>query len=364
LLCGGLAAQNTWKSPKQGWLYVLDGGGFSRNEAHILLVDPSNESVEGRITVGQAPEFTISSDGSKIFVVSGSVDQGEVTVYDAQSGQRIASTNIQFRVLYTAWSSSATVAVSRDGRWLFVETMRTIAEGVDEYAVLRFDVGGGAIKPAGRASLPECGLADLIPIGDGKFELLVHCPFSNATRQIRFDTNGSVAIYADLELPSRPYNPASGLREHRPLNTVAVLYRGGGDLTVLTGSNEVCHFSMQNGTGPCSSLPARMQGRWIPARPWPHSPDGKLIYVGSGPTISRSQGMASSIEVIELETMKLLSSIDVSTPFWQIAVSPRGETLYATNPVTHTILEIDAIARKAVKEISIPGHPAAIIPVT
>ena len=363
LISSSLAAQNAWQSPKQGWLYVLDG---TRSEPHILLVDPSTESVQGRIVVGPAPEFTISPNGSKIFVVSGPVDGGEVTWYDAPTGRIVSATNILFRTLTTTWPGSDTVAVSQDGRWLYVETMQTIAEGHDEYAVLRFDTAAGAISPSGRALLPECGLADLIPVTDDKWDLLVFCPFSNSTRKIRFAGDGTVSGIADIDLPSRPYSPAYGQRDIRPLRSVSVLHRENpSNLTVLTASNEVCTLSLQGGAGPCSSLSPRMQGRWIPERSWPHSPDGRLIYVGSGPIISRSEGMATSIEVIDTDAMKIVSSIDVSMPFWRIAAGRGGEKLYATNPVSHTIIEIDATAKKEIREILIPNsHPSAVIPVT
>ena len=359
------SGQNTWQLPQSGWLYVLDAD-TSGNDGHVLLVDPSKDGVRGSITVGMAPEFTISPDGSTMFVVSGPADQGRISMYDARTGQFIAGTDIQNRIQYTSWPESSTVAVSRDGHWLFVETMRIIAsdiDEVDEYEVLRFAVGKNSIAAAGRALLPECGIADLVPLS-GDWDLLVHCPLSNATRRILFDTDGGVPKYADLEMPTRPFDPTYGQMEHAPMSAQAVMYQGtSDDILVLTGWNELCRLNFSEKTGPCASFP-RLRGRWIPQRPWPYSADGRFLYFGSGPVSNRFQGTANSIEVADTETMTLVSSIDVSTPFRTLAIDPRGKKLYAASPDSHKIVQIDATTKKEIKEIVLADfRPAVVVPV-
>jgi len=243
--------------------------------------------------------------------------------------------------------------------------MQTMAAGLDEYSILRFEVSKGTITAAGRGSLPECGIGQLIPIADGNWDILVHCPFSNTTRRIAFDAVGHVSNYEDLPLPSRPFDPSSGQVERKALKTQSVVYKGtGDDLAILTGANELCRLNLQDRTGPCSSFPTRMQGRWIPSRPWPSSADGRILYFGSGPALNRSQGMASAIEVVDTQTMTLVSSINVSMPFRTLAVDSRGEKLYAANPDAHAILQIDSNSKKEIKKISLSGfRPAIVIPV-
>jgi len=358
-------AQNAWQLPQKSWLYVLDADA-SADEGHVLLVDPDTAAVKGTITVGMEPDLTASPDGSRIFVVSGSSAQGKVVMYDARTGHAVASTDIQQRILYTTWPQSSTIAVSRDGRWLFVETMQPMAPGIDRYDVLRFELARNSIREAGRAALPECGIAQLAPESDGDWDLLVHCPLSNIVRRILFDIDGHVSKYADLELPSRPFDPAYGQREHGLLRTQAIVYSGAGDdVLALTGSNELCRLNFQHKSGPCSSFPTELQGRWIPRRPWSYSTDGRFMYFGSGEVADRSQGTASSIEIADTVTMTIVARIEVSTPFRTLAVDSRGEKLYAAGPQAHKIMQIDLKTKREIKEIALPGFsPAIVVPAT
>ncbi len=355
--------QDKWQNPQAGWLYVLDAD-VGSDENHVLLVDPIKGSIEGTITLGAQPELAVSHDGLRLFVMSGPAERGRITIYDARNGRAISGLDVQQRTLLTTPPQPSTMAVSRDNHWLFVPTMDTRSPGFDEYGISRFDVKGDSIIPAGRALLPECGVAQIIPEIDGEWDLLVHCPLGNMTRRILFDSDGHVAKYADLDLPSRKYDPAYGQMAQHPLATQVVIYKGAGDdISVLTGNNELCFLSMQDKTGPCSSFGAKLQGRWIQQRPGLLSDDGRQIYFGTGSARERSQGVANAVEVVDTSTMSI-SSIGTTTPFWTLALDPRHGFLYAASPRNHKIVQIDLAKKEETKEISMVNYrPAIIVPV-
>jgi len=328
-------------------------------------VDPAAGISKGSITVGYAPQFVVSPDGLKMVVVSGAANKGEVTIYDSRSGRAITKDDVPFRIIYTSWATDTTLALSRDGQWLFVETMQTVAEGTDVYGIQRFQIGNDFIHAAGHGSLPGCGVAELIPLDGPDWDVMVHCGSSNMLRLLRFDSTGNVSNIKDLALPVRPYDAASGQMAQEPLATRAISYYGGSDsILALSGSNEVCRLDVLTGAGPCSTLLNRMLGRWIPPGPWPRSPEGHVWYFGSGPVTARSQGMATAIEIVDASTLALQGSINASKPFWSLAVAKNGSFLYAANPADQTIMRFDAVSRRQVNEIALPGSkPAVIIPV-
>src|SRR6266478_1739707 len=109
LFAGEMVGQNLWQQPQSGWLYVLDARGSSRDDAHIILVDPEAGISKGSITVGYAPQFVVSPDGLKIVVVSGSANKGEIAIYDPRSGRAIAKDDVPFRIIYSSWATDTTL---------------------------------------------------------------------------------------------------------------------------------------------------------------------------------------------------------------------------------------------------------------
>ncbi|HKD09368.1 MAG TPA: hypothetical protein VKB79_25915 [Bryobacteraceae bacterium] len=76
-----------WTKPESGWLYVLDPQ--SERDApgsRVWLFDPTTAKVMGSIRAGYEPDYALSADGSKLYVVSGERESGELTVVDTATG--------------------------------------------------------------------------------------------------------------------------------------------------------------------------------------------------------------------------------------------------------------------------------------
>ena len=80
-------AVERWTKPLPGWLYVLDprserGSAGSR----VWLVDPDRSVTAGSVRAGRDADFALSPDGSRLYIVSGERESGELAVMDTATG--------------------------------------------------------------------------------------------------------------------------------------------------------------------------------------------------------------------------------------------------------------------------------------
>jgi hypothetical protein len=346
-----------WDSPQAGWLLVLDD---SHPGAKVVLVDIQTGSIRGKIATGRQPDFAVSSDHSKVFVVSGPPAAGLISEIDLKSGETLATANLPQRILYTSHRSSSSIAVSTDGRWLYAETMLSNEQG-DEFAIVNYKLDESGISRIGEVPLPGCGMADLSPSRSNKMNLVVFCSLDNSIRRIAFDADGRNANSVVLGLPDRPYDKASGLMHVRRLGSRPV-FNGNiasDSAIALTESNEVCRVSLVGGKEQCSRLADHMNERYVPSRPWTVSPDGKLLLFGSGATVNRSQGAATALEMVDIPTLTWIGSIEVGAPFTALAMNKAGDLAYLGSRGSITI--VDLKAKSEVRNISLPNLKASVI---
>ena len=266
---------------------------------------------------------------------------------------------LESRLLYKLWSGARSLAVSPDGKWLFLENVRTLG-GHDEYSLQRFDTGGAILTAAGSAALPECGIGAVITLDQGSnWDVLVHCPPSNMIRLVRFDTEGKSQIY-DTALPERAQS-ASGERlrwSGRSSRTVA--YAGGGEALVMTAANELCTLSIGGQSQACSPLPA-LRGTFVVDGDWALA--GHTLYSGTMPK-GEDTAPATDIQIIDTTKAEPVRTIHTAIPFDSLAVSPEGGRIYAANPEMHMFVTIDSSTGQEIGRMTMPGlYPSVIIPV-
>jgi NAD(P)-dependent dehydrogenase (short-subunit alcohol dehydrogenase family) len=75
--------------------------------------------------------------------------------------------------------------------------------------------------------------------------------------------------------------------------------------------------------------------------PWPTSPDGSKIYIGSGPPNS-SRAILYEIEEYDTKSWIRTRTLTTSVGFWNLAISPDGRCLYAVGgPAGNHIIVVD-----------------------
>ena len=109
----------------------------------VWLVDPA-EGVKGELKAGDAPFFALSPDGTRLYVSSGhpsptgtSVFSDELWAIDTASGVLLQQVKLPDRLIYTLPAPGG-LAVSPDGRYVYVAKTRTIRPGVHDQAIQTF----------------------------------------------------------------------------------------------------------------------------------------------------------------------------------------------------------------------------------
>ena len=132
-----------WSEPQSGWLYVLDPE-VGADQSVVWLVDPE-EGVKGQLKAGYAPFFALSPDGTRLYVSSrppgspgSAVSSYELWAIDTASGDLLQQVKLSNRLNYTLPGPGG-LAVSPDGRYVYVANSRTIRPGVHEQTIQTFD---------------------------------------------------------------------------------------------------------------------------------------------------------------------------------------------------------------------------------
>jgi DNA-binding beta-propeller fold protein YncE len=333
-----------WTKPKTGWLYVLDpkkGGG----DSEILLVDPEQTRVMGSIRADYLPDMALSPDGKRLYVLSGA--PATLSVIDTASGALIAAVEAGDRIQYLVLPDVPALTVSPDGRWVYVLRMHSVAPLLDVFAIATFDTAQNRMLPE-EASVPNCGAGHLIP-GREERSVLLFCVNSNDMRLVTLSPNGGIAAESDAVIPEIAGVPGGAGNELFTLTKVVSPTPDATSVRLLTasgGTSEVAVAGSQlreaaRPAFPESSASKHLTGRWIPLRPWPRSPDGSRIYVGSGRLENRSSGLVDAIHVVDAGSGRIDRTIQTTEPFWSIATSADKRHLYTISPATRSISVID-----------------------
>ncbi len=332
-----------WETPQSGWLYVLDyshdydtatdGGG------EILLVDPQQALIKGRLKVGSAPEMILSPDGTRLYVASIGNKGDLLSIIDTASGAVIRTVPLHNRWHYTSMPETPTMAISQDGRWLYMLKLRIILEGnekqwprphEDVYTVAVLDTSQGIFLTE-EAEVSHCISGMLLP-SDGQ-QVQVFCSGTNELHSLQLTPNGLRTFARSLALPfgndrSRPSVSTSAASTNGSMFAIM------SDARILEIDNNALKIVRSDANN-------QLSRRWVPSRNVPHSPDGKKLYIAAGNLSNRSTGLADEILVADTKTMQTVSTIRATLPFWSLVLSNDGRYLYAISPVTQSLLIID-----------------------
>ena len=333
-----------WQTPHPGWLYVMDyNSGLSGSDGHVLLVDPNNGHVVGRLIVGSTPDMVLSPNGKRLYVASILNTGDTLAVIDTANGAIRQSVPIHHRAKYTSMPDAPIIAISPDGLWVYLLRMRTISPLHDEFTLASFDVARGVFLPD-EAVLPGCVSGLIFPSPDSQ-HIHVLCRGSNDVHFLLQTQNGLQTLPPPLPL-SLPGEvqmiPATGALSPEG-NILAIGSHAGGVLEVL---------EIDVGTGPAGHVLARLPDNWVPARGVAQSPDLERLYVAVGQISKRNTGKAESVLILDTRTGQELKHWRTNHSFWSLAISPDGQLLYQVDPESQTIFEFDTTTYQEVRTIN------------
>ena len=361
----------SWSEPQSGWLYVLDPE-VGEGKSVVWLVDPG-EGVKGRLEAGDSPFFALSPDGTRLYVSSrppgppeSGVNSYELWAIDTASGDLLQQVKLSNRLNYTLPGPGG-LAVSPDGRYVYVAKSRTDRPGVHQQTIQTFDTIRKRFLPE-EAGLPGCGYPIIVPVS-GAWQLVVKCS-SRGARYVNLAADGSVKQSQFVEVPIAFSSVTRGRRVvQRPVAQIcpsAVVRK----LGLIMDNGEI--FEAEIGDSPpriipTLALPLRHSHGVLHTRVAPRSPDGSKVFVGC----ASKDLIATSLTADEIHVFDTTNSwtrkatIRTPIPFSDLVLSAEGRTLYGISPQTRTLMIIDpatGYVEKSVGEIGVKPRFLAVAP--
>jgi DNA-binding beta-propeller fold protein YncE len=191
------------EGPAAGGIAMMRLAAISVDDTHrigrIDFVEPSTGVVLGQLSTGYHPDLAVDPTGRYLFVLSsastpGGPDPTTLAALDNRTLSEVWRITVADRMLYGLLGPS-TIAVSGDGRRLYLAHMRVLGDDRADYWFTVHDVGSGA--QVGRGELPACGGMHLNVTVDNRY-LAVTCTHSSDVRFIRTD---NYQLEAQIALP-------------------------------------------------------------------------------------------------------------------------------------------------------------------
>jgi len=354
-----------WTKPEAGWLYVLDAKpDAGAPGGRVWLVEPEAGKVMGSIRTGDNADFALSPDGSRLYVASITQgDSSELAVIDTGRGVVVQRSTVDDREVGNVLPSFSTMAVSGDGLALRILRDTPKSEEADAFLLATFDTQTGEFSHR-TIHLGNCGPGRFISYPDkGQFEIL--CPRSNRIRLIRVDGESRELQNEDIKLPWER-RVGAALAVEVPDNQEIAIVRGDGAVYKM---NLVTHEFTD--TAARAVLPNR-----VPPAAWPIASDSNRAYVGynkdyakhydnrfyldygRSPNLRPNDALAGEFHVFDMLTWRKVGTIKTKMPFWSAVIGNDGKMLYAMAPQKHSVLVIDTVKMREVRELKVGGAPA------
>lgn len=353
-----------WTKPEKGWLYVLDPKPEDGTPGRIWLVDPESGKTIGSIRTGEYPDFALSPDGSRLYVVSVTEgDASELAVIDTAGGTILKSGAVNSRAVSKGMPAFSSMAVSGDGAVLRILIETPKPDEAESFMLATFDTQAGEFQ-RGVVHLGNCGPGRFIdmPAAD-HFDVL--CPRTNRVRVIRVDADSRTLQNNDAVLPW----------ERRVGAAAAVRTPGSDKIAIVAGDGGV--VEMNAATAEFGATAARPEAPYrVPPAAWPTSPDGSRIFLGynrehevkfdnrfyldygRAPNVRPSYSMVYEFRVLDTQSWKKIGTIKMKIPFWSAVMWNDGNVMYAMSPQKHSIAVVDTAKMREVRTFRVQGTPA------
>ena len=298
----------------------------------VVVIDPAKPQAVERIKVGARPRgLKLSRDGRTLFVaVAGAPVGSAKSAAPAEAGLAVVDVGARKVTKHVAMPPSPFgVDLLPNGRTAYVSNSAT-----NEVFVIDVDKGsitkktstgaepqGVAARPDGKVVYVVTHGADEISAIDTKsMGLLWRIGAGSRPQTVVFAPRGGIAFAIDEGLPS---------------------------ITIVDAKRNVFKEEFViPGVAKAKPAPALQSGVL--------SPDGKLLYVTTGP--------GKSVLIIDPMKKALLGSIDGVGGFPRgIAISPDGKRLYTANGPSNDVAIIDVATKKVEARVAVPGAPWGIV---
>jgi len=340
-----LVAQTNAESGKgREVLYVVDSDmGIAGSHPRVLVLDPATKKTLKIFETGSHPDIAVSPDGRRLYLAYDysereGVEKGKLEVIDTVTGVVLKSLDASNRWQTIGPAYDSGMAISPNGRWLFVYKYAGEPDGSVAYATAIFDTVAEKFLPD-LISLPNCGVPIMIPFSNNN-GISVTCQNTMDIRAIRLN-NGGVP---ETRLPV-------GIPIPQPMRTGVIgttLVSDDGRATVVMANGRFSNLNLKSGnnrgkTGEISFSPPLTPAGWRPPvsgaqnvrslgmrfiATRPVQEFGGKVFV----TLSRSDRIGNAgdaIAVLDTTTLQQIALFETpSYLFWNAVLGGGGQRLY------------------------------------
>jgi DNA-binding beta-propeller fold protein YncE len=344
----------TWQPPPSGWLYVVDA---TLGESRIFLVDPDTGKTGGIVRAGYNPDIAVSPRGDRLYLASvvancGQTNCDQLAVIDTRAGRVLSTTTIPDRVHYKVYPLASRMAVSSDGRTVYLLKWQGPPSGDTPVALAAFDATRDRFYDAA-IELGDCGSGGFVPAAD-EHHLGFHCAASNdvAFYRLTAPDRGSVEFSVRLPFGTR-------LFAHHVYTDVAarafMLSADRRGLFVVGGDGAIADVNLSLGSVSETTVPGD-QNETVAPFAAPGSLERGRLFVGAG--AYDGSGGATEIRVFDTNTWARISTIHTSTPFVAAVANKDGSTIYALTGKLGMLLAIDPTTRREPRTMPVGRAPS------
>lgn len=322
-------------------LYVVDTDHQDMDgKAQVLVVDPQQKVVVATYRAGYHPDLAVSPDGKRLYLSYDAIlpddkTKGQLDVIDTASGSTIASVSNPNRTYDTFDDLVSHMAVSSDGRLLYVAKVKDLGSGEVSVGVAVFDTSTNKFL-SDTISLPGCENATLLPSPAGH-TLSVVCTGSRDVRIARFDVNG-------VPLTRLPVGIPFSRTKNLNVEIATAFVSGDAQITIIFADGNYSTVSLdsrkqvQEGTI-AFSPPLSANNRCVGPYSTPVWHDKAYLAI---PRIDdfRDKGLADVIAVLNVKTLKLEALIEPGKLFSSVAVGDSG--IHLADPKGASVYSFDA----------------------
>lgn len=337
-------------------LYIVDSdrSSFDSHE-RLFALDPERKEIVKTYPTGSHPDIALSPDGTRLYIASESrvpegpegAGAGRLDVVDTATGAIVASVADPHRWVVMGPLYGSEMALSADGRWLYVYKLMPDRESGSEHTVSEyvaiFDTATNKFLPD-TISLPKCGGSLLVPWPNRRV-LSVVCFVTGDLRTMQFSNQG---------IPMTPLPAVIAIPHDWGRTRLATAFVSGeNELTVLMTDGKYRRVNVQTGNtvqeGETLFSPPLTPPGWHPRTPGAeHVPSlGRRVI---GARILESQGRlyvplsrsdlymhaADAIAVLDARTLQQEGFFELKSPwwrsswnlFWDGAIGDSGRRLY------------------------------------